>query len=82
MREKDSLVNFTFQFQKKMHFMYSFYVLSILVLLNDDLLIRLKNVSVLSTYILSCIEHYYIIINLKHNRTSNLRIVGFQMDVV
>jgi len=52
---------------------------TLLILLDDDLLIRSKHVSKLSIYILSCIDCYYIIINLKHNGTSNFRILRFQM---
>ena len=55
---------------------------TVLVLPDDDLLIRLKHVPVLSTHVLSCIDCYYITSNLKRNRTSNLRIMRFQVDVV
>jgi hypothetical protein len=48
---------------------FTFY--TALVLPDGDLLMRPKHVSVLSTYAPSCVDCYCVIINLKHNGTSD-----------
>jgi hypothetical protein len=58
--------------------MYSFYVPYIkCVYLYDDLLKRSKHVAPLNTYILSCVNGYYLVLNLKYTGMSNLNKVSY-----
>jgi hypothetical protein len=41
---------------------------------DDDQLIRLKHAALLNAHILSCVDGYYVIINLIHNGKPNLKI--------
>jgi hypothetical protein len=42
---------------------------------DDDLLIKSKHVAPLNTYVLSCVDGYYVIISLQYNEISKLEIL-------
>jgi len=77
--EKCDFVKLTSQFWKKIHFIYSFYVLYKTCLAWWWLINKVKTCCSISNKILSYINCYNIIINLTHNGMSNLRIMRFQI---
>jgi hypothetical protein len=42
---------------------------------DDDLLIKSKHIAPLNTYIPNCVDGYYVVINLKNNGISDLKII-------
>jgi len=77
--EKYDFVKLTSQFWKKMHLLYSLYVLYKICLAWWWLINKVKTCSSISNKIPSYISCYNIIINLTHNGMSNLRIMRFQI---